>query len=116
MSIYSNIAEALDMTPLPDVMVEPEHTPLTDVSEYYAQQFREVNLGVPKSDEHRQKISESLKIKYEGGHSDEVKKKISQKLKGNANSKNHNSDDYRKKQSAVMKAAWERRKKRQVLP
>ena len=107
MPIYSEIAEALDMTPVD--IAEPDHTPFTDVSEYYAQQFREVNLGVPKSKEHRRKISESVKDNYRENNTREL---ISKKLKGNTNAKNHSTDEYRKKQSDVMKAAWQRRKLR----
>jgi len=33
-------------------------------------------------------------------------------MKGNSNSKNHSSDEYRNKQSQAMKEAWARRKQR----
>jgi hypothetical protein len=34
-------------------------------------------------------------------------------MKKNTNSKNHNSPEYRKKQSEAMKIAWKKRKERQ---
>ena len=67
------------------------------------------NKGNPKSKEHREKISKSIKSKYKK-HGDEVKKKISTSMIGNKNSKNHSSDEYKIKQSQAMKEAWRRKK------
>lgn len=67
------------------------------------------NKGNPKSKEHREKISKSIKGKYKK-HGDEVKKKISTSMIGNKNSKNHFSDEYKRVQSQAMKDAWLRRK------
>ena len=68
------------------------------------------NRGKPKSKEHRQKLSEANKGKWVGPHSKERRKKISEALKGNKNSSNHSSEEYKKKQSEVMKKAWAKRK------
>jgi hypothetical protein len=74
-----------------------------------------------KTIEHRRKLSESNKKSHPKGmtkiggvqkHSDEVKKRISESMKGHTNSKNHSSDEYRKKQSEAMKIAWLKRKNR----
>ena len=65
------------------------------------------NKGVPKSIEHRKKISNKIKTSY---YDDPSKKaKISNTMKNNKNSKNHKTEEYRKKQSEVMKKAWEKR-------
>ena len=75
------------------------------------------NMGKPKSEEHRKKLSKSvskyLTGKYkEGGHGEELKRKISESMKGNTNSKNHSSEEYKRKQSLAMKKAWEKRKEK----
>jgi hypothetical protein len=69
------------------------------------------NMGKPKSEEHKRKISEALKGRS-GAHSESTKQKISERMEGNTNSKNHNSDEYKKNQSLAMKRAWEKRKKK----
>jgi hypothetical protein len=71
------------------------------------------NRGKPKSEEHKRKISKSLKGRMYGPQGEKRRKKISESMKGNINSKNHSSEKYRKKQSKVMKEAW---KKRKLLP
>ena len=68
------------------------------------------NRGKKKSKEHRQKISEAISKLMNGNQSEEVKKKISESMKGNKNSQNHSSDEYRKTQSEAMKKAWAKRK------
>lgn len=73
----------------------------------------------PKTEEHKRKIAEANKKAHPKGlpqvggvqtHSEETKKKISEAMKGHSNSKNHSSDEYRKKQSEAMKRAWLKRK------
>ena len=70
----------------------------------------EKNKGVPKSKDHKHKISEALKGRDNPQHPPEVKRKISKSMTGNTNSKNHSSSEYKKKQSETMKAAWKKRK------
>lgn len=67
------------------------------------------NKNVPKTEKHKQKLSESIKEKYK---QPEYRKKISNGMIGNANSKNHSSEEYKKTQSEAMKAAWKRRKEK----
>jgi hypothetical protein len=68
------------------------------------------NMGKPKSEDHKSKISESLKQWHEQNDNSETNKKISESMKGNSNAKNHSSEDYKKKQSEAMKIAWSKRK------
>ena len=71
------------------------------------------NTGKPKSEEHRKKISDSLR----GERSplpEDVKERISDSMIGNANSKNHSSSEYKSKQSNAMKNAWIRRKQKSL--
>jgi len=70
----------------------------------------EKNKGVPKSLEHRRKISESLEGREWGPLSEERKTNISKAMMGNKNSKRHSSPEYKKTQSEAMKAAWKKRK------
>ena len=70
------------------------------------------NKGICKSDEHREKISNAIKIKYE---SQEMRDKTSAAMRGNVNSKNHSSEEYRKAQSERLKAAWKKRKNASVV-
>ena len=72
----------------------------------------ENNKGVPKSPEHRRKISEALEGRDWGPYSEERKTKISKSMVGNKNSKGHSSPKYKKTQSEAMKAAWARRKEK----
>ena len=65
------------------------------------------NMGKPKSEEHKAKIAEAIRGKMA---SPEVRERISKSLKGNSNSKNHSSSEYKSKQSLAMKEAWARRK------
>ena len=67
------------------------------------------NMGKPKSKEHKAKIAEAIRDKM---HSPEERAKISKSMKGNSNSKNHSSSEYKSKQSLAMKEAWARRKAR----
>jgi hypothetical protein len=72
------------------------------------------NTGKPKSEEHRKKISDSLR----GERSplpEDVKERISDSMIGNANSKNHSSSEYKSKQSNAMKNAWIRRKQKKPV-
>ena len=72
------------------------------------------NKGKPKAKEHRSNISKANKGKkshWFNGDIKKKKKKLSQSMQNNTNSKNHNSSEYRAKQSKAMKKAWERRKK-----
>lgn len=79
---------------------------------YYAEQLGRskgglANKGIPKSDEHKEKIALTIKEKY---NSKDMRKKTSDAMKGNTNSKNHSSEEYRKAQSERLKAAWKKRK------
>jgi hypothetical protein len=75
------------------------------------------NMGKPKSEDHKSKISESLKQWHEENDNGETNKKISESMIGNSNAKNHSSEDYKKKQSEAMKVAWSKRKaKKESLP
>jgi len=75
--------------------------------------------GYKKTKEHLENISKSLKGKtYEEMgvvNTTERKQKVSEAMMGNTNSKNHNKDSYKKKQSQVMKEAWKRRKAKQNI-
>ena len=66
-----------------------------------------LNKGKPKDKRHREKIKNAI---TGTSHSQEVKKKISKSMLGNKNSKNHNSNEYKRVQSQAMKDAWRRRK------
>lgn len=71
------------------------------------------NKGKPKSQSHKMNISQSNKGRqshWEMGNIDEKKKNLSKALKGNTNSKNHSSPEYRKKQAEAMKKSWARRR------
>ena len=65
------------------------------------------NMGKPKSEEHKAKIAEAIRGKMA---SPEERERISKSMKGNSNSKNHSSSEYKSKQSLAMKEAWARRK------
>lgn len=67
------------------------------------------NKGKPKSESHKKKISLS-NSKNRKSLPQITRKKISQSMKGNKNSKNHNTEEYKSKQSESMKLAWIRRK------
>jgi hypothetical protein len=69
------------------------------------------NKGIAKSKEHRDKISEATKLQFK---SEEAREKLSFAMMGNNNSKNHRSEEYKKKQSEAMKKAWATRKKKSV--
>lgn len=66
------------------------------------------NKNIPKSEEHKKKISNKIKKMHENGHYKECD--ISKAMMGNTNSKNHKSLEYRKKQSEAMKESWKKRK------
>ena len=71
------------------------------------------NMGKPKSEEHRAKISEALRGKISDMSPEDIAEKnakISNAMQGNTSSKNHSSDEYKSKQSLAMKEAWARRK------
>ena len=70
------------------------------------------NTGKPKSKEHASKISQANKDnpKLQIPLREERKQKISNSMKGNKNSSNHSSSEYKKKQSEAMKKAWAKRK------
>jgi hypothetical protein len=70
------------------------------------------NKGTSKSKEHSIKISKANKNnpKLQMSHTEERKQNISQSMKGNTNSSNHSSPEFRKKQSEAMKKAWAKRK------
>ena len=70
------------------------------------------NRGKPKSKEHKRNISKSLKGRWYGPQSEKRRKKISEAMIGNTNSKNHSSEEYKKKQSEVMKQVWLKRKQK----
>ena len=67
----------------------------------------EKNRGVAKSQEHKDKISETLTGSSLSLH---TREKISVSMKGNTNSINHSSMEYKRKQSEAMKKAWQKRK------
>jgi len=82
------------------------------------------NKGKKDSEETRKRKSEANKNRR-GPMSEETKRKISKSLRnsptsdatskrmiGNTNSKNHKSEEYKKKQSEAMKAAWIKRKQK----
>ncbi len=74
------------------------------------------NKNKPKTKAHRANISESNKGQASHWQKGDIKKKkenLSKSMKKNTNSKNHNSPEYRKKQSEAMKIAWEKRKERE---
>ena len=66
------------------------------------------NMNKPKSEEHKAKIAEAIRGKMA---LPEEREKISKAMKGNSNSKNHSSSEYKSKQSLAMKEAWARRKR-----
>ena len=71
------------------------------------------NNTKPKTEEHKRKLSVANKGKRVGGvtqHTAATKQRISETMKGHSNSKNHNSEEYKTKQSVAMKAAWAKRK------
>tara|TARA_R110000803_G_scaffold26329_1_gene62425 strand:- start:289 stop:918 length:630 start_codon:yes stop_codon:yes gene_type:complete len=84
------------------------------------------NKGKKDSAETRNRKSEALRKR--GPMSEETKERISKSLRGssgysetiskrmiaNTNSKNHKSEEYKKKQSEAMKAAWVKRKQKQI--
>ena len=70
------------------------------------------NAGVPKSEAHKAKISAAITGVSKTA---EFKANHSKAMKGNSNSKNHSSDEYKAKQAAAMKAAWARRKEKALL-
>ena len=65
------------------------------------------NKDIPKSKEHKQRISEAINQKYE---SSDFRDNVAKAMKGNTNSKNHSSEEYRKAQSERLRAAWKKRK------
>lgn len=65
--------------------------------------------GIPKKPEHRKAISLAKRGQYV---SDEHRAKISASMKGNKNSQGHSSDEYKEKHSKRMKEAWVNRKAR----
>jgi hypothetical protein len=70
------------------------------------------NKNIPKTEEHKEKVSKTIKEKYKHP---EYRKKVSDGMIGNTNSKNHFSEEYKKTQSEAMKAAWKKRKERASL-
>lgn len=89
------------------------------------------NKGLKDSVETKKKKSEAAKIRFKNGLDENTKKKISntlknkkiikdgktineisEKMKGNKNSKNHKSEEYRKKQSEIMKNYWKKKKEK----
>ena len=74
------------------------------------------NKGKKKTREHTEKISQSNKGKkshWSGGDIEQKKNNLSNSMKGNTNSKNHNTEKYSKTQSEAKKKAWERRKNKE---
>lgn len=67
------------------------------------------NMGKPKTDEHKAKIAETITGTV---LAEDTKESISKSMKGNTNSQNHSSEEYKKKQSEAMKAAWKRKKQK----
>ena len=107
MNIYK-LNETLNVAEWDDSHIDWEELPDNEhVANYNSQWLRDINLGVPKSKEHRKKLSLA---QSKNRHTEKTKTHISKTMKGNTNSKNHSSDEYRKKHSMIMKKAWERRK------
>jgi hypothetical protein len=73
------------------------------------------NAGKPKSPEHRRKISESISSINRSALGTEVKRKISQSMKGNTNSHSQKSEEARARHSEIMKEAWKRRKAKENM-
>ena len=74
------------------------------------------NKGKKKTVEHAKKISKSNKGQdshWSDGDIEQKKNNLSNSMKGNTNSKNHNTEKYSKTQSEAMKKAWERRKNKE---
>ena len=65
------------------------------------------NKDKPKSDKHKRNISASIRTMYENT---DLASKVSESMKGNVNSKNHSSEEYRKVQSERTKLSWKKRK------
>lgn len=65
--------------------------------------------GIPKKPEHRKAISLAKRGQYV---SDEHRAKISASMKGNKNSQGHSSGEYKERHSKRMKEAWVNRKAR----
>ena len=77
------------------------------------QAFDNTDAGyMAKSLEQRRKMSESASLSR-SPLSEITKERISDAMVGNTNSKNHSSEEYRSKQSQIMKDAWARRKKKE---
>ena len=77
------------------------------------------NTSKEKDSCHKENISESI-LAWHTEMTDhdkkEMKKKISNTMKGNTNSAGHTSEEYKKKQSQAMKEAWARRKAKNNMP
>ena len=74
------------------------------------------NKGKKKTREHAAKISQANKGQashWLKGDSELKRSNLSNSMKGNTNSKNHNTKEYSKTQSEAMKKAWERRKNKE---
>ena len=74
------------------------------------------NKGKKKTVEHAKKISKSNKGQdshWSDGDIEQKKNNLTNSMKGNTNSKNHNTEKYSKTQSEAMKKAWERRKNKE---
>tara|TARA_A100001011_G_scaffold211203_1_gene219484 strand:- start:316 stop:858 length:543 start_codon:yes stop_codon:yes gene_type:complete len=74
------------------------------------------NRGKSKSLEHRRKISKAnagQASHWLSGNSELKRSNLSNSMKGNTNSKNHNTKEYSKTQSEAMRKAWERRKNKE---
>ena len=69
------------------------------------------NADVPKSNKHKQKISNTIKKMHAEGHYYDNPAKISKSMMGNTNSKNHSSPEYKKKHSDTMKSWHEKRRR-----
>jgi hypothetical protein len=82
---------------------------LSEQAKENMRQAQEGKYKGPMAEEIKQKISESLKGRK---LSEQAKENKRQAMKGNTNAKNHSSEEYKKKQSEAMKAAWERRKQK----
>ena len=73
------------------------------------------NKNKPKSDAHKQKISDANKggmSHWNNGDIDKKKQNLSKSMKGNTNSKNHSSSKFKKNHSKIMKEAWARRRQK----
>lgn len=85
------------------------HTDSQEGETHGQMKYPRYGKGVPKKPEHKAKIAATMRGQYV---TDEHRARIAESMKGNSNSKNHSTDEYKRKQSETMKKSWVRRKAR----